>query len=676
MAETEIFKLNLDASEFIEAIKKSSEALEGIGATNEGLQKVISGIGLATELLGTMAIAYAAVKSSIEWVEEAEQVKMVSAQFEMLSNQAGIATGELKEGLEKASHGLIDNNELMKLANKALIELGDNAKKLPEIMELARKVSATFGGELSSNFEAINQAVSTGNTRILKHMGIIVDSNKAYIEYAKSIGTTVDQLSQSGKQAAIMNAVLEKGGEAFKGVNADGQATKTTIQQINVTLKELGEVFVLVFEKTAGPVVRGVLGHIKDFATYIKDKVTLATASWGESTEIASKQIEQLESQLPALKQRLVDLESRKTGFFSLFQDEKKIDAEKKKAQNAITAIEAEINGLKAKKEELAEADEEKAGAAPKRGVDNKVDQAKHLANETAFQKDIQKLQAEALAARVANEDSIEAVEKNHEDQMTQMRAQFQEKIKEIDLRESQGKIDAHQADMMRAQERAIQVEKEAAEFENLTDRKIAALNRFSEQSDSSSEQFSAGWHGAALKAINDNSNFANMGQAAFSTIGSRATQAFKAIGSGSASAGQAMKTFFLGALGDMATKQGEMFLMQGLGFAATPGGQASGGVLIAEGAGLIALGALLGASSSGGGGTSGAGAGGGGGGGAAGVDTSGGASQAAAASEKKTVTFQVMGHVFETDQTKRVLMDLMRQETDATDFKYQQIGV
>ncbi len=70
--ESDIFKLDLDSSDFVEALKKAGESLEALGGKAEGLDSIISGIGTATKLLGTMAIAFLAVKSAIDWVEQAE----------------------------------------------------------------------------------------------------------------------------------------------------------------------------------------------------------------------------------------------------------------------------------------------------------------------------------------------------------------------------------------------------------------------------------------------------------------------------------------------------------------------------------------------------------------------------------------------------------------------------
>jgi len=98
----------------------------------------------------------------------------------------------------------------------------------------------------------------------------------------------------------------------------------------------------------------------------------------------------------------------------------------------------------------------------------------------------------------------------------------------------------------------------------------------------------------------------------------------------------------------------------------------------------LLALSGLLrsaagGASSSLGASTGGGGGGGGGGGATASTEATPATATdlqntAAAQGPQKNVTIQVQGNYFETEQTKRTLMEMIRQETDATSFSYVQI--
>ncbi len=153
-------------------------------------------------------------------------------------------------------------------------------------------------------------------------------------------------------------------------------------------------------------------------------------------------------------------------------------------------------------------------------------------------------------------------------------------------------------------------------------------------------------------------------------TLKKRGSESFQALGQAaidhSQSASTIMKGFFLNSLGDIAQAQGELYLAMGI----------MDPVALAAGAGLLVLAGILhGLAGSAGGGSSSMSGGGGGGGAASGYDSGTNSAAAANAPEQKTVTVQVMGHYFESDQTKTHLMDMLRSVTDATDYKYQQIG-
>lgn len=675
MADQEIFRLDLDTDDFIEAIKSSADALDKLGKKSESLDAIVTSIGTATKLLGAMTIAFVAAKTALDWTEEAESIRQLGAEFESLTEQFGLSASALEQGLQKASAGTISETELLKLANKAIIELGDNAKDLPAVMELARKAAAAFGGTAASNFEAINQAIASGNTRMLKHIGIKIDAQKVEIDYAKSIGTTVDALSQSGKQAAIMAAVLKQGSEQFKNVNADALQTQTSLQVIKSSLSDVGEAFVLAFEKLAGPAVKYFVTQLKYGAQWMKKAFSPDTID--DFNNKLNSQLDQTQQKLMDLYQRM-DTLNRGGSILDRLTTSSTIDEKKQTIQVQIDQAKKAIEQINAEKMKLMEQNTPAGGESPET-KQSKVDLDKQLAQQTAFNKDVQKLRDETLKAAIAGEKSLADVERNYTQQREQVEEDYQQKISELKAKATMGKISPAQmaqAEILLEQlknQQIINLDKD------LTDRKVAALERFSETSQSAQATFIAGWDAAALKATKEMQNFSSIGGAAFSTINSRASEAFKSIGNGSKTAGQAMQAFFVGAIADMATKQGELFLMQGIGrLAQSYGADPTGYTLIAEGGGLIALGALLGSAGSSSTSSSG---------GSAGVSTStptdaGGGNGGVAAPDAsnvtpgKNVTVQIMGHLFETDETKQRLMEMIRQESDATSFNYNQIGV
>jgi hypothetical protein len=240
------------------ADNKVSVEFEVIGNAAKKINEISDSLGDLGSLLkvgGAIGAGVVALGKAFETVFDAEQIRAVNNQFSVLAKNAGIAGEALKNGLAGAAGGLIDDTDLIKLANKSIVEMGGNAQKLPQVFELAKKATAAFGGDLASNFETISGAIASGQTKALKNLGIVVDSEKAYREFARSVGLTSAQLDVTQKQQALLNAVLEKGQTALKGVDITALDGKNTYTQLKVTLGQVGETAILAFDRLAGPLV-------------------------------------------------------------------------------------------------------------------------------------------------------------------------------------------------------------------------------------------------------------------------------------------------------------------------------------------------------------------------------------------------------------------------------------
>lgn len=260
-----------------------------ITAFNQGLEIVKKAYNSAKKV----------IEIPFEIVFDAEKIKTIENQFQLLSNQAGLTGESLKASLEKSADGLAENTDLLQAANRAIILLGSNAEKIPEILELGRRATTAFGGDLIQNFELINQAIATGNTRALRQVGIIVDADKAYKNYAKSIGSSVAYLSEAGRQQAILNAVLEKGKTSFSGVNDNTlNATKEWIRFKN-SIKDAADTLEIAFNATFGPIIGKTLKALRELAD---QAATGFKAGFGEGAEAAAAKIKILNSDLENLE--------------------------------------------------------------------------------------------------------------------------------------------------------------------------------------------------------------------------------------------------------------------------------------------------------------------------------------------------------------------------------------
>jgi len=148
----------------------------------------------------------------------------------------------------------------------------------------------------------------------------------------------------------------------------------------------------------------------------------------------------------------------------------------------------------------------------------------------------------------------------------------------------------------------------------------------------------------------------------------------FRNLAKGGKEAAKAMKAAFLNMLADRAEGEGALKIASGI-WPPNPG-------LLASGAALLALGGLLRSAAGGGeGGSIGAAAGAGPGIGGTPVVVNQGMAPMTTdtrpeltQSRQRAVTVAIQGNYFETEQTRRALLEMIRAETDATSFQYIQI--
>src|SRR5271169_6199769 len=168
---TQVFGLDLDTSEFLSKAKEAADSLGAIGdpAKMEGL-----GAGLleAVGSLAALGVAAEAVKVVFNEALAGEKIEQQNALFDQLAESVGLVGDTLKTSMIDASQGMLSTDDATKAANTAMMELGSNAAKIPQIMALATTYSAKFGGDVTDRFNQLSQAIASGSTKQLKHMGI------------------------------------------------------------------------------------------------------------------------------------------------------------------------------------------------------------------------------------------------------------------------------------------------------------------------------------------------------------------------------------------------------------------------------------------------------------------------------------------------------------------------
>lgn len=182
----------------------SSGATKAISDTERGLNGLVKRVKAnwlqLTALSASLVGAFRLVKSS------AEQAGQATAFQQGLAAQ-GVAADEFIAKLRKISDSQIANADLVLATNRA-IALGIKAEDIPGLLETAAQASVRMGISVTQAFNDITTGVGRASPLILDNLGIVIDSERIYAEFAESIGIATEQLTKQQRTAALTKAVM------------------------------------------------------------------------------------------------------------------------------------------------------------------------------------------------------------------------------------------------------------------------------------------------------------------------------------------------------------------------------------------------------------------------------------------------------------------------------------
>lgn len=202
--------------------KSAATSINAVGSNLAGpvggaLSLVTGGLGtLATVGVGAVGAVTAAVGGLIAATGalalNTAKVENIEIAFSNMANAVGLSLDQLRQAVK----GSVTDDELMTLANEALVGSGEELGKefgahLPELFAIARASAKATGKDFKTVLEGIDQSIKYGMTRGLRSAGITVDQDQALQAYALTVGKTVDALTDEDKSLAILNATLTAG---------------------------------------------------------------------------------------------------------------------------------------------------------------------------------------------------------------------------------------------------------------------------------------------------------------------------------------------------------------------------------------------------------------------------------------------------------------------------------
>lgn len=583
-----------------DSIKNS---LKGIDFT-----KLAAGLFLVRE---AAKVSFEAVKFGLDLIIQGEKEIKLDKTFSALATQAGIASDAIKNELTKSVDGFVGESELLQIANQAFVTLGNNARQLPQVIELARKTYSVFGGSIVDNTNAITNAIATGQTRQLKQLGIIVDTQKVYKEYAASIGTVVPLLNEQQRQQALLNAILDQGSEKFKNVKLESGTATDAFLRLKVQVGELGDEFKKFTATKLGEFFADAAKGAADFLRNL-NQASAFVSKPTESLEKINFQINLLEKNIQAAKDQLAQFnaverfflggdfeESIKKNSAALLDYQKKL-AEAQKAQAAATQAAAQGGGAPG-----GQADEE--FVRRKQELVSKVQDLNNQLNASEV-----KLSQERFAREqsVANFEILTYQQRQAAAQDYLLKkSQLEKFFADNGIIDEALRNQAREALEQTHVNNLLAIDQQAAfQRENLRQQELISIYNSSTQIQNALKNLAVN---AGKEGLKINKVFSDVAKASKAALVESAGQAFAAFGAALVNGGNAAEEFgkvFLSAIGQVLVQLGQGYILQGIAASANPLTPGAGAGLITAGIALSAFGGVLSALGGGGRGAGGGG--------------------------------------------------------------------
>lgn len=542
-------------------------------------------------------IAGAAIKTTIDYIISGENEIKVDKKFAALAEQAGIAADVLKNQLLVATKDMVGETELLNLASETFVKIGTNAKELPAILELARKTYVAFGGSVVENTDKITSAIFSGQTRQLRSIGILIDTEAVYKNYARAIGTVVPLLTEQQKQTAVLNAVLEKGNERFKSISSTGGQTDEAVQKLKSSFTNLNDQLSILAASTAGKTLAGILDQATGFFKKTGEFLGVVNA--------APNSLERVGGMVKLLADNIADAERKLKSYGSVenFLYGKEVRAELEQSKKALVIYQKQLDELTKTQTE----NQKKAAEAAKAAAANVPQSDEFIRRKQELNLKVIELDNQLRASQVQlaqddftrKQNSVNA-DKLYYQQKLQASETFNQQQKQLEkfytdngindeVLRQQGREDLEQAHLNRMLQLQLNYneQKKTIFYEGET-AAISAGQSFNSVLEGMNEQ-------ARATAASAAKSFKALGVAMFNTIGNAAGQAFAAFGRAIAEGSNALEAFgksLLNSLGQAAIQMGSLFILQGIAY--TWAGLANGPTLIAAGAALAAAGGIL----------------------------------------------------------------------------------
>jgi len=280
----------------VEAINKASKILQEMEGDLQGLSKSVEEQGGQAEkaamgfgeLVIAVATGHIAARLAIGAFEKlgqvlfslpgmlfdiahgASEIEGMGIAMHVVANNAGITA----DAVDEVRDSVVEQNVTTQAANRLLTDLIRNQLDYTQATELAtaaQNIAVASGRDSSEVIERISTSIASGNTWLLRQLGLVEHLDSVYERYGETLGKTSEELTESERKQAVVNYVLEEG-EKYAGAYGAAMANAAkAMRSTQAKTKELSYSLGKVFGPALNEMAQEVLKFAKSLVEWAQE---------------------------------------------------------------------------------------------------------------------------------------------------------------------------------------------------------------------------------------------------------------------------------------------------------------------------------------------------------------------------------------------------------------------
>jgi hypothetical protein len=263
-------RLSADSAQFTQGMDKAVKSANEFQQASSKLNSSMLAIGVASGAAIAGLIAF-----GIKSFKAAAEVERLDLALEAV----GASSGKGYEALKATSDGMRALGINAAAAQKTTLKFAQSNIDLSQatlLAKTAQDLSVASSMTAEEALQSITMAVTTGNTRVLRQIGITTGASDAYQRYANTIGKAAKDLTMAERRQAVVNLVMKEGTKAAGAYALAMESPAKLITMFGDLHDDLQVTMGAVLVKGFGPIIKSAFRFEKSFIAAISSGGKLA----------------------------------------------------------------------------------------------------------------------------------------------------------------------------------------------------------------------------------------------------------------------------------------------------------------------------------------------------------------------------------------------------------------